>query len=414
MTMPTSEKSQRTVVIGAGQAGFEFCAKLRALGDHGPITLIGEEDHPPYQRPPLSKAYLLGKMQLERLFLRPRSFFEEQGITLKLGTRCREIDRASKTVTISDGTVLPYDRLVFATGARPVQLPDKMGGALKQVHYVRTLADADAMVMDFQAGKHVFIVGGGYIGLEAAAVALDLGMNVTLVEAGPRILGRVAATETSDFFRELHVNRGVKIFEGVQLTKLIGENGNLTGAELSDGRQIDIDVAVVGIGVTPNQDLADAAGLEIENGIKVDAFCRTSDPDIYALGDCASFPMGKARIRMESVGNAIDQAQAAASVFAGTMRPYRAKPWFWSDQYDVKLQIIGLSTGYDRVVTRGGPSAPVSFWYFAETRLIAVDAINDPRAYMVAKRLIEHGKMVDPDRVADIETDLKSLLKQDN
>ena len=401
---------RHVVVIGAGQAGAACVARLRSKGYEGRITLIGEEPVPPYQRPPLSKAYLLGEMPLERLYLRPESFYAENGIELRLGARVEAIDPAAKTVTV-EGETLAYDDLVLTTGSSPRRLPPEMGGDLDGVVTVRTLDDVDAMAHRFGAGARVLIVGGGYIGLEAAAVAAKRDLDVTLVEMSDRILSRVAAPETSDFFRALHERNGVTIREGTGLTQLIGENGHVTGADLSDGTRLDLDFVVVGVGILPETQLAEAAGLEIENGVKTDLQGQTSDPSIWAAGDCASFPHGETRLRLESVGNAIDQAECVADNIAGAARDYAAKPWFWSDQYDVKLQIAGLSSGYDRVVTRPGEEGAVSFWYYAGTRLLAVDAMNDARAYMVGKRLIEAGKSPDPVAVADPATDLKALLK---
>ena len=401
---------RHVVVIGAGQAGAACVARLRSKGYEGRITLIGEEPVPPYQRPPLSKAYLLGEMPLERLYLRPESFYAENGIELRLGARVEAIDPAAKTVTV-EGETLAYDDLVLTTGSSPRRLPPEMGGDLDGVVTVRTIDDVDAMAHRFGAGARVLIVGGGYIGLEAAAVAAKRDLDVTLVEMSDRILSRVAAPETSDFFRALHERNGVTIREGTGLTQLIGENGHVTGADLSDGTRLDLDFVVVGVGILPETQLAEAAGLEIENGVKTDLQGQTSDPSIWAAGDCASFPHGETRLRLESVGNAIDQAECVADNIAGAARDYAAKPWFWSDQYDVKLQIAGLSSGYDRVVTRPGEEGAVSFWYYAGTRLLAVDAMNDARAYMVGKRLIEAGKSPDPVAVADPATDLKALLK---
>ena len=401
---------RHVVVIGAGQAGAACVARLRSKGYEGRITLIGEEPVPPYQRPPLSKAYLLGEMPLERLYLRPESFYAENGIELRLGARVEAIDPAAKTVTV-EGETLAYDDLVLTTGSSPRRLPPEMGGDLDGVVTVRTLDDVDAMAHRFGAGARVLIVGGGYIGLEAAAVAAKRDLDVTLVEMSDRILSRVAAPETSDFFRALHERNGVTIREGTGLTQLIGEKGHVTGADLSDGTRLDLDFVVVGVGILPETQLAEAAGLEIENGVKTDLQGQTSDPSIWAAGDCASFPHGETRLRLESVGNAIDQAECVADNIAGAARDYAAKPWFWSDQYDVKLQIAGLSSGYDRVVTRPGEEGAVSFWYYAGTRLLAVDAMNDARAYMVGKRLIEAGKSPDPVAVADPATDLKALLK---
>ena len=397
------------IVIGAGQAGSSLVAKLRALGFGGPITLIGAEPVPPYQRPPLSKKYMLGEMDVERLFLRPEVFYADQNISLRLGIQVNAIDRTAKTVTLDNDEVLAYDQLALTTGSDPIQLPPSIGGNLKGVYPVRTLADADAMAADFVKGKRALIVGGGYIGLEAAAVAVTRGVHVILVEMAERILQRVAAPETSDYFRTLHTTRGVDLREGVGLASLNGDDGQVSSATLSDGTELKIDFAVVGVGIRPSTSLAENIGLTIENGIKVDGLGRTSDPAIFAAGDCASFPHQSARIRLESVPNAIEQAEATAAAMLGAEVEYRAKPWFWSDQYDVKLQIAGLNTGYDRVISRISDKA-ASFWYFNGTELLAVDAMNDPRAYMVGKRLIEAGRSPDPAAVQDTDTDLKMLL----
>jgi len=395
------------VVIGAGQAGASLVTRLRAQGFDGVITLIGDEPVPPYQRPPLSKKYLLGEMALERLYLRPGAAYAEAGIELRTGTQATAIDRAAREVVMGDER-LGYDMLVLATGSRPRRLPAAIGGDLQGVHVVRTLADVDAMVPGVVSGARVLIVGGGYIGLEAAAVAASRGMQVTLVEMADRILQRVAAPETSDYFRALHARHGVDIREGVGLERLTGE-GQVQAALLSDGTELDVDMVIVGVGIVPDTALAEDAGLATDNGIAVDAQGRTSDPAIWAAGDCASFPYGSGRLRLESVPNAIDMADCVADNIMGKGRDYVPKPWFWSDQYDVKLQIAGLGTGHDRIVTRGAGDA-VSFWYYAGDRLLAVDAMNDPRAYMVGKRLIEAGKTADPARVADLGTDLKALL----
>jgi 3-phenylpropionate/trans-cinnamate dioxygenase ferredoxin reductase subunit len=395
------------VVIGAGQAGASLVAKLRSEGYQGPITLIGEEPVPPYQRPPLSKKYLLGEMALERLYLRPESYYAEAGIDLRLGVRVTGIDRAARAVVMG-AERLGYEHLVLATGSRPRHLPAAIGGDLGGVHVVRTLADVDAMAPGFVPGARVLIVGGGYIGLEAAAVAASRGMQVVLVEMAPRILQRVAAPETSDYFRALHGRHGVDIREGVGLERLLGD-GQVSGARLSDGTELAVDMVIVGVGIVPDTALAEAAGLEIDNGIAVDAQGRSSDPAIWVAGDCASFPYGDGRLRLESVPNAIDMADCVAGNILGRGVDYVPKPWFWSDQYDVKLQIAGLSTGYDRIVTRDG-AASVSFWYYRGEALLAVDAMNDPRAYMVGKRLIDAGKSADPAVVADAAADLKVLL----
>lgn len=398
------------VIVGAGQAGASLAAKLRALGHAGPISMIGEEPVPPYQRPPLSKAYLLGEMELERLYLRAPSFWAEQSVTLRLGERVEAIDTAARTVRFDGGEVLGYDDLALTTGSRPRRLPAAIGGDLGRVFTVRTLADVDRMAPDFRAGARALIVGGGYIGLEAAAVAAKLGLAVTLIEAAPRILQRVAAPETSDYFRKLHAAHGVTIREGTGLERLVGD-GNVSAAILADGTELAVDLVIVGIGIEPNTELAEAAGIAIENGIRTDAFGRTSAPHVWAAGDCASFPHGDCRIRLESVGNAIDQAETVAANMLGAEAAYVAKPWFWSDQYDVKLQIAGLNAGYDRIVTRQGEGEAVSFWYYRGDRLLALDAMNDARAYMIGKRLIEAGKSPDPAVIADATADLKPLLR---
>jgi len=399
---------QHVVVIGAGQAGASCVAKLRNGGFDGKITLIGAEPCPPYQRPPLSKGYLLGEMTLERLFLRPEAFYVDQGIALKTNCRVTAIDPEARVLNTTEGEIA-YDALVLATGSTPRRLPAAIGGALDGVFTVRDLADVDAMAPRFVKGAKVLIVGGGYIGLEAAAVAAKLGLKVTLVEMADRILQRVAAPETSDYFRALHEANGVTLREGVGLERLLGET-QVTGARLSDGAEIAADFVITGVGIEPDIALAAAAGVEIDNGIKVDAQGRTNMPGIWAAGDCTSFPYRCGRIRLESVPNAIDQAEVVAENILGAGKEYIATPWFWSDQYDVKLQIAGLNAGYDRVVTRRGAGS-ASFWYYRGETLLAVDAANDPRGYMVGKRLIEAGKSPDPALVADPETDLKALLR---
>ena len=396
------------VVVGAGQAAASLVAKLRAKGFDGQITVIGEEPAPPYQRPPLSKAYLLGEMGLDRLFLRPEAWYADNDVTLRLGAPVERIDREAKTVTVG-GEEISYDMLALTTGSVPNRLPNAIGGDLDGVYCVRSLADVDAMVSEFREGARVLIVGGGYIGLEAAAVASKKGLKVTLVEMSERILQRVAAPQTSDYFRALHEAHGVDIREGVGLTRLTGD-GRVTGAELGDGTVLDVDFVIVGVGIRPDVAVAEQAGLTIDNGIAVDAEGRTSDPTIWAAGDCASFPHGAARMRLESVGNAIDMGELVAENLMGAGRAYLPKPWFWSDQYEVKLQIAGLGTGYDEIVTRQGETA-VSFWYYRGDSLLAIDAMNDPRAYMIGKRLIEAGKSADKALVADAGADLMPLLK---
>ena len=397
------------VVIGAGQAGAALVAKLRTLGHQGSITLIGDETAPPYQRPPLSKAYLMGEMDEERLWLRGPDFYTEHNITLKLGHKVSAIDPITRKVMIGND-VISYDELVLTTGSYPRRLPTNIGGDLAGIYTVRSLADVDAMKVEFAPGRRLVVIGGGYIGLEAAAVGAKLGLDVTVVEMAPRILQRVAAPETSDYFRTLHTAHGVKILESTGLEKILGE-GHVSGVRLTDGSELPADFIIAGVGILPGTGLAESAGLAIDNGIKTDAFGRTSDPHIWSAGDCASFPFKGGRWRLESVGNAIHQAETVAENIMGADVVYEAQPWFWSDQYDCKLQIAGLNVGYDNIVTRGPDGDIVSFWYFQGDTLLAVDAMNDPRAYMVGKRLIENGKSPAKAAVADPATELKALLK---
>ena len=401
---------QNIVVIGAGQAGAALTAKLRELGYDGELTLVGAEPEPPYQRPPLSKAYLLGEMTKDRLYLRPREFYAEHRIELLTGSEAVEIDRPAQVVQVA-GRDLPYDALALTTGSRARNLPAAVGGDLDGVVTVRTLADVDAMAPRLRDGARVLIVGGGYIGLEAAAVAAKQGLKVTLVEMSDRILCRVAARQTADYFRALHTAHGVDIREGIGLEQLTGK-GAVSGAVLSDGSTLDVDFVIVGSGIRPEDRLANAAGLDTDIGVLVDRFGQTSDPAIWAAGDCTVFPYRDQPIRLESVQNAIDQAEAVAANMLGANTPYDPKPWFWSDQYDVKLQITGLNLGFDRVIVRpGAREGTASHWYYRADELLAVDAMNDPRAYMVGKRLIDAGRTADPASVADPGVELKSLLR---
>ncbi len=401
----------RLVIVGAGQAGFALAAKLRALKDDRPITILGSEPVLPYQRPPLSKKYLLGEMSFDRLLFRPEAWYGENDVDIRLSTPVEAIDRPSHRVRLFDGSEIAYETLVIATGATPRELPAAIGGALDGVFTVRDKTDADRLATEMKPGHRLLIVGGGYIGLEAAAVARKLGLEVTLIEMADRILARVAARETADAIRKIHEGEGVVILEGTGLTRLISDEGRVKAAELSDGRVIDADMVIVGIGVTPNDQLAADAGLEVQNGIVVDGFGRTTDPQIYAAGDCVVQDWKGQSIRLESVQNAVDQAEAIAAVLAGGSAPYDPKPWFWSDQYDVKLQIAGFNLGYDRTVVRpGAREGSLSIWYFLGKDFIAVDAINDAKAYVTGKKLLELGKPVDPALISDPELDLKSLL----
>ncbi|MCZ7854619.1 NAD(P)/FAD-dependent oxidoreductase [Agrobacterium salinitolerans] len=401
----------RLVIVGAGQAAFALASKLRALKDERPITVIGSEDAYPYQRPPLSKKYLLGEMSFDRLMFRPEEWYAENNIDIRLSTWVEEIDRSAKTVRMQDGSTLSYDKLVLATGAAPRLLPASIGGDLEGVLMVRDKRDADRLVEEMKPGRRLLVIGGGYIGLEAAAVARKLGLEVTLIEMADRILQRVAAKETADIMRGIHQAHGVSIREKTGLVRLVGMDGRVAAAELSDGSMLDVDFVIVGIGVTPNDRLARESGLDVGNGIVVDGRTRTSDADIHAVGDCAMLPWRGQHVRLESVQNAVDQAEAAAAVLAGSEAAYDAKPWFWSDQYEVKLQIAGFNLGYDETMLRpGAREGSWSIWYFRDGRFVAVDAINDAKAYVAGKKLLDTG--AEPDRaiLADAAADLKLLL----
>lgn len=399
------------VIVGAGQAAFSLAAKLRALKDERPITIIGSEDVLPYQRPPLSKKYLMGDMSFDRLLFRDSDWFAENNVDIRLSTWVEEVDRTAKTVRMQDGSTLAYDKLALATGASPRTLPAGVGGDLEGVLTVRDKRDADRLMQDMQPGRRLLVIGGGYIGLEAAAVARHLGLTVTLIEMADRILQRVAAPETAAIMRDIHRAHGVSIREKTGLVRLIGTDGHVRGAELSDGTVLEVDFVIVGIGVLPNDRLARDSGLDIGNGILVDALTRTSDPDIHAMGDCALLPVDGKHVRLESVQNAVDQAEAAATVLCGEEKPYEPKPWFWSDQYDVKLQIAGFNLGYDETLLRPGQrDGSHSVWYFREGRFIAVDAINDAKAYVSGKKLLDMGRQPDRAVLADHSADLKLLL----
>ncbi len=401
----------RLVIVGAGQAGFALAAKLRGLGDLRPITIVGAEENLPYQRPPLTKKYLLGEMAFDRLLFRPEHWYADNNVEIRLSTWVEQIDRAAKRIVMQDGSTLQYHTLALSTGSTPRRLPPSVGGALEGVYLARDKRDADRLGAEMRPGRRVLIIGGGYIGLEAAAVARHRGLEVTLIEMSDRILQRVAAKETADIFRAIHQQHDVVIREKTGLKQLIDRNGHVAAAELSDGSRIDVDFVVVGIGVAPNDRLAKEAGLEVGNGIVVDSFARTSDPSIFAMGDCVELPWEGGRARLESVQNAVDQAEAAAAIIAGGDEAYDPKPWFWSDQYDVKLQIAGFNLGYDETLLRPGTrEGAASIWYFKQGRFVAVDAINDAKAYVTGKKLLETGSNPSKDILSDPAADLKQLL----
>jgi 3-phenylpropionate/trans-cinnamate dioxygenase ferredoxin reductase subunit len=399
------------VLVGGGHAAAAFVNSVRRAGYSGRLTLLGDEPVLPYHRPPLSKKYLSDSLPVEQIQIRPAAWYAEHQVELRLGVQVTQIDRARRQVVLDSGERVGYGQLVLMTGARPRRLPAGIGGELQGVLAMRSLADADGLAPHLRTGQRLLVVGGGYIGLEAAAVAASKGLAVTLLEAAPRILQRVAAPATSDYFRALHQMHGVRILEGAALTRLRADGARVCGAELDDGSVIDADAVLVGIGVLPNVELAQRAGLDIDNGIVVDAFCRSSDPAILAAGDCTSFVFRGQRIRLESVQNANDQATAAARNVAGQAHAYAALPWFWSDQYDTKLQIAGLNLGYDDALLRPGKNErSQSVWYFKGEQLLAVDSMNDAAAFVTAKKLLERGASVPRSAVLDPAAEFKNWL----
>ncbi len=401
------------VIVGAGHAGGSAAIFLRQYGWQGPITLIGEEPLAPYQRPPLSKAWLKGEADAASLALKPASFYPEHGIALRLATRVASIDRAAKQIRLVDGEVLGYDHAILALGSRARRL-DLPGLDLANVLELRTAADADLLKAALGPGRHLAVVGGGYIGLEAAASARALGATATIIEREARVLARVACVPLSDFFQAYHRAQGVAIELDAKVEAIEGEAGAVRGVRLGDGRLIPCDAALIGVGGVANDDLARAAGLDCDNGIIVDGSARTSDPAIYAIGDCTRRPMPlyDRRWRLESVPNALEQAKQAASSLTGKPAPAPEVPWFWSDQYDIKLQIAGVAFDASRLVLRGDPAAAsfAAFHLAADGRLLVVEAVNAPAEFMAGRMMIGRRMMVDPDRLADPAVPMKTLL----
>mgnify|MGYP003647867270 FL=1 len=404
--------SDPIVVVGAGQAAASFITRHLALASPQPLLLIGEESYPPYQRPPLSKKYLMGELEMDRLFIRPMDWYAEQSVSTRFDTRVTQIDRAARQLLTDSGDSIAYDKLLLCTGSSARRLPAEQGGELEGVFTLRSIVDIERILPSFQSGKKLLIVGGGYIGLEAAAVARKLGLEVTLLEMAERILQRVASAETSGYFRRMHSGHGVDLRESVRMRRLLETSGRVTGAELESGEIIEADLVLVGIGGQANSQLAEAAGLECDNGIAVNQQCQSSDANIFAAGDCCSFIRNGQRIRLESVQNASDQGDLVARVLAGEDKSYDALPWFWSDQYDCKLQIVGLNQGHTQAVERRGEDpASLSIWYYTNDRLIAIDAMNDAKAYAFGRKIIEAGKHPTPAQIADPATDLKAIAK---
>jgi 3-phenylpropionate/trans-cinnamate dioxygenase ferredoxin reductase subunit len=400
----------RIVIVGAGQAGGQLAAELRQLGFAGSITLIGEEPHLPYKRPPLSKAYLAGAVTRDSLYVMPQATFDKAKIEFVASARVAKIDRVTKSVRLEDGRHFAYDKLALCTGGRARPLP---GAGQPNVFLVRTIADIDAIRSHCAPGKRVTIIGGGFIGLEVAAILVKAGLKVTVLESLPRVLARVTVAEMSAFFERVHREAGVDLRTGVQITSLDGAPA-VTQVTLGDGSRIATDFIVIGIGLIPNTELAQAAGLAIDNGIVVDEHCVTSDPDIVAAGDCTNHPNSHfaRRVRLESVQNAMEQGRCAAHTLIGKPHPYNAVPWFWSDQYDVKLQMVGLSTGFEQMVLRGDPRTGRSFsaFYLGNGQLIAADCVTRPADFALAKKLVAARLTLDPAKLADEAVPLKTLL----
>ena len=400
-----------TVIVGTGQAGFQIAASLRSEGYEEPITLIGEEPHIPYQRPPLSKGFPLGQQDFESIQLRPERFYQDHRIDLLAAKRVTAIDRGERKVQLESGARLSYEKLVLAVGARNRKLAVE-GAELDDVLYLRSLEEAVAVKERLQSAHNIVVIGGGFIGLEIAAVARTLGKSVTVLEALPRLMSRAVAPIISDFFRQLHASQGVKIVCDATVSEISGSGGKAQKVVLRDSTAFPADLVMVGVGIVPNVELAQDAGLRVANGVAVNEYLETGDKNIFAIGDCAEHPcvFAGGRVRLESVQNAADQAQRAATTIAGRRSCYRALPWFWTDQFDIKLQMAGISQGHDRIVTRGSAeSRKLSVFYFKQDRLVAIDSINRPLDHMVGRKLIAGGVPLTPEQAGDETVDLRKL-----
>ena len=397
------------LVVGGGHAAGQAVASLRQEGFEGEIVVVGEEPHPPYQRPPLSKQYLSGEHGLDKVHLRQASFYEERNIELRLGERIESINRSTKTATTSTGEPITYDFLLLATGSRPRLIPVP-GADLDGIHYLRTISDVDGIRGEMTAGSRMVVVGGGYVGLEVAAVARQSGLEVTVLEMEDRILQRVTTPEMSAFYTQLHEGHGVTIRTSTTVSGFAGDKR--VSEVLTDQGNLPADIVIVGIGIVPNVELAEAAGLPCDNGIVVDEHCRTEDPSIFAAGDCTNHPnpLLQRRLRLESVPNAMEQARVAAANINGGDKTYAAIPWFWSDQYDLKLQMVGFSSDGDTQVVRGNPDDnQFARFYLKDNVVVAVDAVNSPREFMACRQMVANGVTVDPGKLADPEVSLKEI-----
>ena len=404
--------TDRVVIVGASHASAQLCGSLRQGGWTGEVLLIGDEPSLPYQRPPLSKTYLAGTTTLADLLIRKPEYYEKQRVVFR-HARVTQLDRDAETVCLDDGDTVGYDKLVLCTGARPRPL-DVPGIDLAGVHYLRDAADIQNIQTSLATASRAVIVGAGYIGLEAAASLRKAGVEVTVLEVAERVLQRVTAPAVSAFYDRIHREEGVDLRVGVGVAGIEGE-GSVSGVRLTDGELVAADLVIVGVGVVPNVELAQDAGLAVDNGIVVDDHGRTEDPNVFAAGDCAAYNDARydCRLRLESVANAVEHAKSVAGAICGKQKPITALPWFWSDQYDLKLQIAGLSTGYDDVVLRGDPNTGRSFtcFYLADGKLIAADCVNSAQTFMFSKRAIADGLSPDPSMLADPDTPLASLLR---
>jgi 3-phenylpropionate/trans-cinnamate dioxygenase ferredoxin reductase subunit len=402
--------SETIVIVGAGHAAGQAAASLRQKKFAGRIVIIGEEAYIPYQRPPLSKKFLAGELDEKRLYFKPENFYPDHDVEMLLSTRVEKIDPENKSVHLSNGTDISYDKLLLTTGSRVRKL-SVPGNGLQGIHYLRSIDDVLGIQKDFREGARLVIVGAGYIGLEVAAIAVKRGIDVTVLETEDRAMNRVVAPEISAFFQAVHKEAGVKIEFGRMVQEFRGTS-SVAEVFCADGHVAPADSCIVGIGIVPNSELAEAAGLECDSGIVVDEYARTSAPDIYAAGDCTRHPNALlgVSLRLESVHNALEQAKTAAAAMCGELKAYAQIPWFWSDQYDIKLQIVGLNNGYDQLIIRGDQDArSFAAFYLKNGRLLAVDAINSPREFMLGKKLVTAQASFDPAELADESTDFKSL-----
>lgn len=401
------------IIVGAGQGGAQAAIALRQQGFAGSILIVGREPDLPYERPPLSKDYLAGEKDFERMLLRPSAFWTERNVDFELGRTVAAVEPDARRVTLDDGRTLSYGTLIWATGGEPRRL-DCAGADLGGVRSVRCRADVDALRSELNGVSRIAVIGGGYIGLEAAAVLTGLGRKVTVIEALDRVLARVAGEKLSRFYETEHRARGVDLRLGAMVERFEGADGRVSGVRLADGELVPADLAIVGIGIVPAVAPLIAAGAQGSNGVDVDALCRTSLPDIYAVGDCAAYEnrhAGGRRLRLESVQNATDMATAAARAILGDAKPYDAVPWFWSNQYDLRLQTVGLSIDHDAIVTRGDPDTrSFSLVYLKEGRVIALDCVNAVRDYAQGRALVAAGARIAPDLLANPAIPLKSHL----